>query len=61
VGLACVELVLVRLALVKVAVVVKVVEVEVAGQLMLVARLHEDGWGWRQAGEVDALVQACLL
>jgi hypothetical protein len=46
VGLACVELVLVRLALVKVAVVVKVVEVEVAGQLMLVARLHEDGWGW---------------
>jgi hypothetical protein len=41
-----VELVLVRLGLVKVAVVGKVGAVEVAGQLMLGARLHEDGWGW---------------
>lgn len=44
-GLACVELVLVRLALVKVAVAV-----------VVVAHLHEEA-----SREVEALVQACLL
>ena len=45
-GLACVELVLVRLALVKVAVAAAVV----------VAHLHEEA-----IREVEALVRACLL
>ena len=51
-GLACVGLVLVRLVLIWVVV---AVAVEVVGQLVLSAHLHEeavlDAWGWRKVGE----------